>query len=409
MAPFKGTLSKKRGEQQFTIVEAPQLTEQEILHKVKEVRENHSELVQINNYIVNKHLSHIDREGFRDILGSAVPSFVVLLLSLFIDVSYVPFLGRVANNFANWLFPGAQLTNQNIEPVRFWWLPFAVYILFVLFAYFSNRSLKRQIRTKGPSEEIISRIVESYSGLVDAIGTAMPLLGAAILLISIKEGPTIFLGFSVPFEIKSIVILAMAKLYGSVFEVQGLQFQAITEEVGRFEKEYTFYNATKNYVEMAEMISEANEEMVSNLISGGGLKGVSKEDAEQIFRFIKATHETNEAFTKNVLVMKNAVTELSNIKLFDSTVISQINNTVATLTNLATIVQKTVEYSNVLKDNVAALEKLAQQINSIKLPDEKILLELQRTSKIINETVNSLKDSNALKGLDNLVYIAGKR
>lgn len=405
---LKGTLSKRR-QGKFTILEAPQLTEQEILDKVKEVRENHSELVQINNYIVNKHLSHIDREGFRDILGSAVPSFVVLLLSLFIDVSYVPFLGRVANNFANWLFPGAQLTNQNVEPVRFWWLPFAVYILFVLFAYFSNRSLKRQIRTKGPSEEIISRIVESYSGLVDAIGTAMPLLGAAILLISIKEGPTIFLGFSVPFEIKSIVILAMAKLYGSVFEVQGLQFQAITEEVSQFEKEYTFYNDSKNHLELAETISEANEELVSNLISGGGLKGISKEDAEQIFKFIKYTHETNEAFTKNVLVMKNAITELSNIKLFDSTVISQINNTVATLTNLATIVQKTAEYSNVLKENVAALERFAQQINNIKLPDEKILLELQRTSKIINETVNSLKDSNALKGLDNLVYIAGKR
>lgn len=406
---FKGTLSTKKGRRQFTIVETPQLTEQEILDKVKEVRQNHSELVQINNYIVNKHLSYIDREGFRDVLSSALPSFIVLLLSLFIDVSYVPFLGRVANNFANWLFPGAQLTNQNIEPVRFWWLPFAVYILFVLFAYFSNRNLKRQIRTKGPSEEIISRIVESYSGLVDAIGTAMPLLGAAILLISIKEGPTIFLGFSVPFEIKSIVILAMAKLYGSVFEVQGLQFQGITEEVNSFEKEYTFYNAKKNQIEMAEIISEVNEELISNLISSGGLKGVSKEDAEQIFRFVKATHETNEAFAKNVMVMKNAITELSNIKLFDSTVISQINNTVATLTNLATIVQKTAEYSNVLKENVTALEKLAQQINSIKLPDEKILLELQRTSKIINETVNSLKDSNALKGLDNLVYIAGKR
>lgn len=386
-----------------------QMTDDEIQGKIRTVKENHSELIQINTYIVKQHLKQIDREGSIDVLRSALPSFLLLLLSLVVDVAYVPFLGRVANNFAGFLFPGAQMTNQAVEPVRFWWLPFAAYILFILFAYLSNRNLKKQIATKGPAEDIIARIIESYSGLVDAIATALPLLGAAILLISIKEGPTIFLGFSVPFEVKSILILAIGKLFGSVFEVQGLQFQAITEEINKFETEYDFYNQSATQESLLQGLKDANKELISSLATSGGIKQISKEEAEQILNIIKFSQGVNDQFVKSIVTLKNTVAELSNIKVFDPELVKQINTSLNTLTNVASIVQKTTEYSATLKTNMDAIHKIGAEINNIKLPDEKVLGELQKTSHLLIETINNLKDSNALKSLENLVYLAGKR
>jgi hypothetical protein len=386
-----------------------QMTDEEIQGKIRTVKENHSELIQINTYIVKQHLKQIDREGSIDVLRSALPSFLLLLLSLVVDVSYVPFLGRVANNFASWAFPGASLTNQVVEPKQFWWLPFACYILFILFAYLSNRNLKKQIATKGPAEDIITRIIESYSGLVDAIATALPLLGAAILLISIKEGPTIFLGFSVPFEVKSILVLAIGKLFGSVFEVQGLQFQAITEEINKFETEYDFYNQSANQVSLLEGLKEANKELITSLATSGGIKQISKEEAEQILNIIKFSQGVNDQFVKSIVTLKTTISELSNIKVFDPELVKQINNSLNTLTNVASLVQKTTEYSSTLKINMEAIHKIGSEINSIKLPDEKVLAELQKTSQMLIETITNLKDSNALKSLDNLVYLAGKR
>ena len=386
-----------------------QMSDEEIQGRIRTVKENHSELVQINSYIVKNHLKQIDREGSIDVLRSALPSFLLLILSLIVDVSYVPFLGKVANNLAAWAFPGAQLTNQSVEPARLWWLPFAAYILFILFAYLSNRNLKKQIATKGPAEDIISRIIESYSGLVDAIATAMPLLGAAILLISIKEGPTIFLGFSVPFEVKSILILAIGKLFGSVFEVQGLQFQAITEEVSKFKTEYDFYNQSANQDLLLEGMKEANRDLISSLATTGGIKQISKEEAEQILNIIKFSQGVNDQFVKSIVTLKTTIAELSNIKVFSPDLVKEINNSLNTLTNVASLVQKTSDYSSTLKTNMEAIHKIGSEINNIKLPDEKVLAELQKTSQMLIDTVTSLKDSNALKSLDNLVYLAGKR
>ena len=281
--------------------------------------------------------------------------------------------------------------------------------MFVLFAYFSNRSLKKQISLKGPSEDIISRIIESYSGLVDSISTAMPLLGAAILLISIKEGPTIFLGFSVPFEVKSIVILAIGKLFNSVFETQALQFEAVTEEVSNVEKEYNFYSMDRNQNLLVESIRQANEGLITSIASSGGMKGMTKEDAEQIFKFIKLTHGINEEFARNVLAIKNSVLELNNVKVFDAELVNQLNNTMHTLTNIAALVQKSSEYSGILRENMSSIKTIASDIQNLKLPDTKLLDQLQNTAKLLTETINSMKDSNAVKGLDNLVYLAGKR
>jgi hypothetical protein len=146
------------------------------------------------------------------------------------------------------------------------------------------------------------------------------------------------------------------------------------------------------------------------------LKGISKQEAEQVYQLVKMTHEITQSFTSNVDKMKGnidqlkgTVQELNNMKVFDSSTIEQAQTLTATLTSASGIVQKSTEYSNILKENFQTVKGLVSDISNVRMPDEKILKELQITAHFLSETMNHMKDSNAVKSLDNLVYLAGKR
>ncbi|MDD5363349.1 MAG: hypothetical protein PHN88_14580 [Ignavibacteria bacterium] len=375
--------------------------------KISQLKEGFSEIVEIRKFLVEKNLNRISKAGTKDVVRALIPSLILLIFSLFVDVAYVPFFGDVAANLAKKLFQ-VDITLK-VVPMQFWWLPFFAYILFLIFAWASNHSLKKQIALKGPSAEIITRIVDNYSGLVDSISTAMPLLGAAILLLSTQLGEKVFLGFSVPFEIKSIVILALGKLFGTVFETQGLQYQAITEEVGNIEEEYNFYNQFQLQNRLLDSIRSTNEQMITGLTGAGGTKQLSKEDAEVIFKYLKMAREVNEEHAKNIGAFKVLVEEFNKIKLSDSAVVGQMNEVVNNINNAAAIVKKTAEYSEIMKNNFETMKGISGMFGSIKMPDGSALAELQKTAAMVNETVTNLKDSNALKSLENLVYLTGKR
>ena len=369
--------------------------------RISTLLKHDSELNEIRNYIVETNLEKIDKEGSRILLRAALPSFIILLISFFIDVSTVPFLGKIAQTFAEYLFPGTELLNIGVEPIQFWWLPVIAYIIFVLCALLSNNSLKKEIRLKGASEGSINRIINRYSGIVDGLGTALPLLGAAILLVSIKEGPIVFLGFSVPFEIKAIVILAMAKLFDSIFEAQALRFQDISEEIRKVETEYYYEQQDTMSRSMIKELKESNEK----LIASGHLaqRDLSKEDAEQIFKLVKLTSEVNYEFSKNVASLKSAASDLSQLTMFDQELLQQVNNVTNSLKTVSEVVQKSTEYSNILKENMESVGRVVTEMNNIKLPEENTLQEIQRTSQSLTDTMNSLKDSTAITNLDNLV------
>jgi hypothetical protein len=367
-----------------------------------------TEIKQIKQFVITKHLEKLDSEGSSILLKAAFPSFLLLLLSLFVDVSYVPVLGRVAQNFASWVFPGVQWLNQNVEPIRFWWLPVVLYILFVFCAFLANRSLKKEVTTKGASEAIISRIVERFSGIVDGLGTALPLLGAAFLLVSIKEGPTLFLGFSVPFEIKSIIILAIARLFNSVFETQALRYSEVHEDLKKIEKEYYYEQEEELQTSIINELKVMNK-FVEKGLSKPELKGISKEEAEHVYNLVKMTHDITTNFSNNVNNLRTIVKELNSTKLFDSVTIEQAQTLANTLSGISEIVKKSGDYSNILKENLDSVRKIVVDINSVKLPDEKVMKELQITAHFLSETMNNMKDTNAVKSLDNLVYLAGKR
>jgi hypothetical protein len=369
---------------------------------------SNDELSEIRNYIVDRKIAEIENEGFATLFKAAIPSFILLILSFFIDVSSVPFLGNVANNLAKWLFPGTELLNTGVTPIQFWWLPVISYLVFIFCAFVSNKSLKKEIALRGASEGGISRIIDRYSGIVDAIGTALPLLGAAILLLSIKEGPTIFLGFSVPFEIKSIVVLAMAKLFDAVFDAQALKYQEIQEEVRKVESEYFFKQEESLQKAILNELVELKRGGLG-ASSNGAVKEISKDQLEAMYKVLKGINDENQRFATNLDHMKKSVAELHSVKLIDPQTMSDVQKVSEALALVATTVNKSTENSAAIRENMESIRKIVSEINNIKLPDEKVLKELQVTSHFLNETITNMKDSAAAKSLENLTYLAGKR
>lgn len=381
--------------------------------KVQKLQNEDSELIHLTDHVIKKGISQLEKEGAFSYFKSALPSLIVLLISFLIDVAYVPLFGHVADSFSQFLFPGSPPVNVSLEPVALWWMPILAYLVFIVFALRANKTFKDEILTKGASESIITKVEEKYSGLVDSIGTALPLLGAAILLVSIKIGPQLFLGFSVPFEIKSIIILAMAKLFGAVFEAQGLRYAKIVEEVKNVETEYYYDNRNFMQEELITKLSEENRKVLTEIVmsSGAGLKHFSKEEIEYIYKLIKISNEITKEFAINISSFKTTVDDLKQVKLFDDKLVSQFNEIAGTINNIAGIVQKSAEYSMILKQQLDAIHKLGEEINklSIHLPDEKSLRELQMTAHFLSETITNMKEPSATKSLENLAYIAGRR
>ena len=310
-------------------------------------------------------------------------------------------------SLANIVFPNSVTLNKGVEPIAIWWLPFIVFVIFVLLAEMSYRKLMKEVSEKGCSQEIIERITTRYASIVDGIGTALPLLGAAILLISIKEGPIIFLGFSVPFEIKSITILAIAKLFESVFDTQGLKFAELREELNDLEKEYY---GEREEIHQRAILQQLHDGFTRRGPDAAAVTGkLSKEEAEEIMNAMKKAADYGEAISKQVVIMKNAIMEMSKTNVHDSELLKELQNTSQALTTALAAASQTAEYSEVMKNNLEAMKNLLGELNNVKYPDESLLKEIQITTHMLTETVNSLKDAGASKGIENLAYIAGKR
>jgi methyl-accepting chemotaxis protein len=375
--------------------------------RVQELLKQSTEYHELKQYVINRGINKIQSEGVAGRFAPAIPSVIALLLSVFIDVANVPFLGKIAQTMSNAVFPGSVTLNKGVEPVQLWWMPFIVYALFVLLAELSYRKLMKEVSQKGCSQEIIERITNRYATIVDGVGTALPLLGAAILLISIKEGPIVFLGFSVPFEIKSIVILAVAKLFETVFDAQGLKFAELREELNDLEKEYF---SEREDIHQRAILQQLHDGFKgSSAATGPGYEKFSKEEAAEISSSLKKAAEFGENISKNVVIMKNAIAEMSKTNVHDSELLKELQNTSQSLTTALAAASQTAEYSQAMKTNLEAMRNLMKEMDNIKYPDDKLLKELQITSHMLTETVNSFKDAQAIKGLDNLAYLAGKR
>jgi hypothetical protein len=234
-----------------------------------------------------------------------------------LDVSTVPLLGDVTFDLARELFPTWEPPVNAFEPFSFWWLPIFAYALFLFISYLAYNKLKIEI-IRTPASETIDRLIEASTSVIDSIATALPLIGAAVLLISITLGEEIFLGLSVPFEIKALIVLAIGKLFMPVLDQLGVEFQNVVNHVKDIRDKY---------------FSRIQIENSRNLMKGlnkGGMVGSSGEklSVEDMQRFKSVMDETSrlsDVILKNFSSAREMMEKISQLEQIGSDKIQQLN------------------------------------------------------------------------------------
>ncbi|HED37753.1 MAG TPA: hypothetical protein ENI76_05855, partial [Ignavibacteria bacterium] len=245
---------------------------------------------------------------FSIILKPAIISFIALLISFFIDVSWVPFLGNVSTNIAHYLFPSWNPTFEAFTPFTFWWLPLAIYILYVFLSYLVFNKLKVEL-VRTPASETIDRIMNSYTSIIDSISTALPLIGAAILLLSIRLGEEVFLGLSVPFEIKALIVLALGKLFEPILDQMGIEFQNVVNHVKDVKEKYFSRVQTENSINILKKLGGDNNDHITSQISENSVKLLGDyNDA------LHKTYSLSEALVKNYNSLHSIIEKINKME-----------------------------------------------------------------------------------------------
>jgi hypothetical protein len=292
--------------------------------------------------------SAVDKIKFTLIIKPALISFVALIISFFLDISYVPFLGNISVKIATTLFPAWKPSEAMIAPYSFWWLPVFVYLFFLFLSYLAYSKLKIEI-VRTPASETIDRIITSYTTVVDSISTALPLIGAAILLISIKLGEEVFLGLSVPFEVKALIVLAIGKLFEPVLDQLSVEFQNVVNHVKDIKDRY-----------FSRLQLENSKNILKQL--GGGVKEFKSPDI-----------------------------------------------TLKELEQYKGLLENTTRLSEVILNNFNQIHSVLEKINSTQNISSEKVEELKSLAESISRASNSLSDENTLTGLKHLENIVIKK
>ncbi len=288
----------------------------------------------------------VSKIRFSIIIKPAIISFIALVVSFFLDISTVPFLGDVTFDIARSLFPGWEPPIDTFTPYSFWWLPVVAYGIFVFIAYLAYSRLKVEI-IRTPASETIDRLIEASISVIDSISTALPLIGAAILLISIKLGEEIFLGISVPFEIKALIVLAIGKLFEPVLDQLGVDFQNVVNHVKDIRDKY-----------FSRIQIESSKSLLKQLNQSG----------------------------------------------FGTT--AQMS--VADLEKFRSLVEESTKLSDVVRKNYAAVGDMMEKINSMQQISSDKIQQLNVLANSISQASHSLTDERTLTGLKHLEAIVRK-
>ena len=293
--------------------------------------------------------SAVRKVRFTVIAKAGIISFIALIFSFFLDLSYVPVLGNVTTDLARVLFPGWEPAIGEFEPYRFWWLPLVTYAIFVFLAYRAYIKLKLEI-IRTPASATIDRIINSYTSVIDSIATALPLIGAAILLISISLGEEIFLGLSVPFEVKALIVLALGKLFEPVLDQLGVEFQNIVNHVKDMREKYFSRIQIENSKNLMKQISK-------DTAGAGRGTEMSLQDMEK-FR---------------------------------------------------ALLEQSARLSEIMHKNFSSISVLAEKVNQLDSVSADKIQQLNALANSLNQAANSLGDEKTLTGLKSLEAIVVKK
>jgi hypothetical protein len=291
--------------------------------------------------------SAISKIRFSLIIKPAIISFIALFVSFFIDVATVPFLGNITFDLAQSLFPGWVPPVETFEPYTFWWLPVVAYALFLFISYLAYSKLRIEI-IRTPATDTIDRLIQGATSVIDSIATALPLIGAAILLVSIRLGEEVFLGISVPFEIKALIVLAIGKLFEPVLDQLGVEFQSVVNHVKDIRDKY-----------FSRIQIESSKSLMKQLNQGslGGGAQMSGQDMEQY----------------------------------------------------RDVIEHVAKLSSLMQKNFASIQEILDKINSSQHISKEKLQELSNLAQSITQASNSLNDEKTLAGLKSLEAIVVKK
>ena len=255
----------------------------------------------------------IHKIKFSVVIKPAFISFIALILSFFLDLSNVPLLGNISAKIAKGLFPTWRANTDFLVPYSFWWMPVLIYILFFALSLSAFIKLKKEV-IRRPSTETVDKILSSYTTIIDSIAMSLPLIGAAILLISIRLGEEVFLGLSVPFEVKALIVLAIGKLFEPVLDQLGLEFQNVTENIKNMRERYYSQLQIRNSKSIVKQLSlhDSIQQPIPEM---------SAKDLEQYKMILNQTSQLSETILKNfnsvfeVLVKINGLQGLSAEKI----------------------------------------------------------------------------------------------
>jgi hypothetical protein len=260
---------------------------------------------------------------FTLIIKPAIISFVALIISFFLDLSTVPILGDITIKIAQSLFPAWQPDPNMISPYSFWWLPVMVYGLFVFLSFLAYNKLRLEI-VRTPASETIDRVISSYTSVIDSIATALPLIGAAILLISIQLGEEVFLGLSVPFEVKALIVLALGKLFEPVLDQLGVEFQNVVNHVSDIKERYFSRIQIENSKNLLKQISGS---------SGAGRgSDISLKDLEAYRNVLEQTARLSELVQRNFVTIHSVLEKISSLQSISPEKIVQLKELANSIT-----------------------------------------------------------------------------
>jgi hypothetical protein len=267
-------------------------------------------------------ISAINKIRFTMIIRPATISFIALIFSFFLDLSYVPLLGDVSIDLAKQLFPTWQPAEESFTPYSFWWLPVVVYGLFLFMAYLTYNRLKIEI-ARTPVSETIDRVVNSYATVIDSISTALPLIGAAVLLISIKLGEEVFLGLSVPFEIKALIVLAIGKLFEPVLDQLGVEFQNVVNHIKDIRERYFSRIQIENSKSLIKQLSSTSSHTVPE---------ISAQDLDNYKAALEYTSRVSEVINKNFSSVYTLMEKLNSMQNLSPEKLQQVKSLADSIT-----------------------------------------------------------------------------
>lgn len=254
--------------------------------------------------------------SFKLILKPAAISFIALIFSFFLDLSNVPILGSIASQIALKLFPGSTPINSTVQPFGFWWVPLVVYSFFVLMAYLAYNKLRIELE-KTPASETIDRVIQSYTSVMDSVATALPLIGAALLLISVNLGREVFQGLSVPFEIKALIVLALGKLFEPVLDQLGIEFQNMVTHINDMREKYFSQLQIENNNNLFKQLSQSQQGNIS--------PEINLKDMEAYKTVLEHTYQLSNATLKNFANIHNILLEINKINAISPEKIEKLN------------------------------------------------------------------------------------